>query len=128
MQKLVWFFAGVITLVVVTAAVGLIFLKTRASGFSALAQPSAFEHWAARQARAMALPVGAKRRTNPIADSAEVLAEARAHWADHCAACHSNSGSGETELGKHMYPPAPDMRQAETQNLTDGELFYIIQN
>ncbi len=27
-----------------------------------------------------------------------------------------------------MYPPAPDMRQAGTQNLTDGELFYIIQN
>ena len=31
-------------------------------------------------------------------------------------------------MGKHMYPPAPDMRQADTQNLTDGELFYIIQN
>ena len=31
-------------------------------------------------------------------------------------------------MGKHMYPPAPDMRQADTQSLTDGELFYIIQN
>ena len=31
-------------------------------------------------------------------------------------------------MGKHMYPPAPDMRKPETQNLTDGELFYIIQN
>jgi mono/diheme cytochrome c family protein len=57
-----------------------------------------------------------------------VLADARAHWADHCAVCHANNGSGDTEMGKHMYPPAPDMRQAETQNLTDGELFYIIQN
>jgi hypothetical protein len=27
-----------------------------------------------------------------------------------------------------MYPPAPDMRQPDTQNLSDGELFYIIQN
>jgi hypothetical protein len=27
-----------------------------------------------------------------------------------------------------MYPQAPDMRQADTQALTDGELFYIIQN
>jgi Cytochrome C oxidase, cbb3-type, subunit III len=53
---------------------------------------------------------------------------ARAHWADHCAACHSNNGSGDAEMGKHMYPPAPDMRQSETQSLTDGELFYIIQN
>jgi hypothetical protein len=31
-------------------------------------------------------------------------------------------------MGKHMYPPAPDMRRADTQSLTDGELFYIIQN
>jgi hypothetical protein len=31
-------------------------------------------------------------------------------------------------MGKHLYPPAPDMRQLATQTLTDGELFYIIQN
>lgn len=31
-------------------------------------------------------------------------------------------------MGKHLYPPAPDMRNAETQNKTDGELFFIIQN
>jgi hypothetical protein len=27
-----------------------------------------------------------------------------------------------------MYPPAPDMRKEETQQKTDGELFYIIEN
>ena len=31
-------------------------------------------------------------------------------------------------MGKHLYPPAPDMRQSGTQNLSDGELFYIIEN
>jgi len=31
-------------------------------------------------------------------------------------------------LGKSLYPPAPDMRLPATQQLTDGELFYIIQN
>jgi mono/diheme cytochrome c family protein len=76
----------------------------------------------------MAWPAGARERRNPVIDSPEILAEARAHWADHCAACHANNGSGDTEMGMHMYPPAPDMRQAETQKLTDGELFYIIQN
>ena len=39
-----------------------------------------------------------------------------------------NNGSGDTEMRKHMYPHAPDMRQEGTQNLTDGVLFYIIQN
>ena len=128
MQKFVWFLAGAIALITVVGIGGLIFLKTGADGFSARMQPSVFEAVAARQARAMAWPADARTRANPITDSPEVIAEARAHWADHCAACHSNNGSGDAEMGKHLYPPAPDMRQEGTQNLTDGELFYIIQN
>ena len=128
MQKLVWFFAGAITLVVVIAAAGLIFLKTRANGFSARAQPSALEEFAGETARKMALPAGAREKRNPIANSSEVLAEARAHWADHCALCHANDGSGDNTMGRQMYPPAPDMRKERTQRLTDGELFYIIEN
>ncbi|HEY6344897.1 MAG TPA: c-type cytochrome [Bryobacteraceae bacterium] len=61
-------------------------------------------------------------------DSAEVQAEARAHWAGHCAVCHANNGRGEVEMDRRMYPPAPDMRLVATQSLTDGELFFIIQN
>lgn len=128
MRNLIWLVAGAIALAVIVIGGGFIFLKMGANGFSAREQPSALESFAARQARAMALPAGARERTNPIAYSPKVLADARAHWADHCAACHSNNGSGNAEMGKHMYPPAPDMRQANTQDLTDGELFYIIQN
>ena len=128
MRNLIWFVAGAIALAVVVGAGGVIFLKTGANGFSAREQPSGLERFAAQQARVMALPAGARERANPIAGSPEVLADARAHWADHCAGCHSNNGSGSAEMGKHMYPPAPDMRQANTQDLTDGELFYIIQN
>ncbi len=32
------------------------------------------------------------------------------------------------EMGKHMYPQAPDMRSLKTQQMSDGELFFIIQN
>jgi mono/diheme cytochrome c family protein len=128
MRSLILFLAGAIALVIVVCSAGLVFLKTSAKGFSARAEPSVIERWVARQARAMAAPAGARDRTNPIGDSPEVLADARAHWADHCAVCHANNGRGDTEMGKHMYPPAPDMRKAETQDLTDGELFYIIQN
>src|SRR5262249_16207471 len=31
-------------------------------------------------------------------------------------------------VGDGLYPKPPDMRQAATQNLTDGELYYIIEN
>ena len=76
----------------------------------------------------MAMPAEAKSRINPIPKTPEVLAEASAHWADHCFSCHANDGSGDTVMGKNLYPPAPDMRLPATQQLTDGELFYIIQN
>jgi mono/diheme cytochrome c family protein len=128
MQRLAWLLAGAILLAIVVAGAGLVFLRTGANGFSARVRPSVLEGWVAKQTRAMASPAGAKERVNPVADSPDAVAEGRAHWADHCATCHANNGSGDTEMGKHMYPPAPDMRRAETQNLTDGELYYIIRN
>jgi len=59
----------------------------------------------------MAMPSAARERKNPINNSPEVLAEARAHWADHCAVCHGNDGRGEAAIGQNLYPPAPDMRR-----------------
>jgi hypothetical protein len=128
MRSFIWFVAGAIALVVMVCGGTLVFLRTHADGFSARAQPTVVEAWAAPRVRALALPGGARELPNPIADSPEILADARALWADHCAACLSNNGSGDADMGKHMYPPAPDMRLADTQTLTDGELFYIIQN
>jgi mono/diheme cytochrome c family protein len=74
------------------------------------------------------IPAAARGRVNPEPATAETLRDGLEHWADHCAVCHANNGSGETELGQGLYPRAPDMRQPATQELTDGELFYIIEN
>ena len=128
MRRLVWFLAGAVSLLIAASGAALVYLKTGANGFSARAQPSVAETIAARIARSIALPAEAKEKRNPLADSDEVLAEGLAHWADHCAACHANDGSGQATMGRNMYPPAPDMRLDSTQELTDGELFYIIQN
>jgi mono/diheme cytochrome c family protein len=127
MHKLTWFLFGVCFTVLAAVACGIFFVQT-ARGFSTRQQSSRVEEWIARKARSMAIPAEAKLRVNPIADSAEALAAARAHWADHCASCHANNGSGETEIGKHLYPPSPDMRKEQTQQMSDGELFYIIEN
>src|SRR6266850_2737965 len=97
-------------------------------GFSARDEPSRAEAFIARRLRSLAVPSRAKNLPNPVAVTPEVLAEARAHFADHCALCHANDGSGNTEIGQSLYPKAPDMRLPATQSLTDGELYYIIQN
>jgi mono/diheme cytochrome c family protein len=78
--------------------------------------------------RSLAVPGEVKSRTNPVAASREVLESGMAHFADHCAMCHANDGSGSVEMGQHLFPPPPDMRAEPTQALTDGELFYIIEN
>jgi mono/diheme cytochrome c family protein len=122
-----WFFIGILFSAAVAIVAGLVLIR-QSQGFSAREQPSAMETWGARKARDLAMPADAKSRTNPIPNNPEVLAEASAHWADHCFSCHANDGSGDTVVGKNLYPPAPDMRLPATQQLTDGELFYIIQN
>jgi mono/diheme cytochrome c family protein len=97
-------------------------------GVSARDPPTALETFVARQLRHLAVPRSARQAPNPVPATPDVLAEARAHFADHCASCHGNDGSGQTEMGQHLYPKTPDMRQADTQSLSDGELFYIIHN
>src|SRR4029450_9803517 len=64
----------------------------------------------------------------PVPASADGLAEGLAHYADHCASCHAIDGSGDTEMGRGLFPKAPDMRGAPTQSMTDGELFYVIEH
>jgi mono/diheme cytochrome c family protein len=127
MRKLSWFVGGALSLLAVQVLIAGIVLS-RARGLSAREDPTSIERWIARRVRSAALPAGANDRANLIPKTPDVLADARAHWADHCASCHANDGSGENTMGKHLYPPAPDMRKSGTQDLSDGELFYIIQN
>ena len=96
-------------------------------GFSTRDQPSALEALLAETARSWATSAKAKSMTNPIHPSTEVYAEARAHFADHCASCHANNGSGDTPMGRNLYPKPPDMRLPLTQDKTDGELYHTIQ-
>ena len=110
---------------IVVCAVGVVFYGR---GFGARAEPSALEAFVARTVRRVATPRSAYDAVNPIALTPDILADARAHFADHCAICHANDGSGKTDIGRNLYPKAPDMRDTDTQSLTDGELFYIITN
>lgn len=113
--------------VFVGAGLGLYWYVT-AHGFSARDKPNAVETLLARNARKLATPPKAKALQNPVSPTPLSIAEARDHFADHCAMCHANTGSGDTMINSGLYPPAPDMRKAETQQLSDGELFYIIKN
>ncbi len=97
-------------------------------GFTTRTPPGALEGLAAESMRNLAVPSRYKLLKNPVTVSPAVLREGMDHWADHCATCHANNGSGDTMYGKTLYPRPPDMRQKGTQEMSDGELYYTIQN
>jgi mono/diheme cytochrome c family protein len=112
-------------LAVAAAGYGLTLVRR---GFSALATPSTIEELAATTARNMAVPSEYRQLRNPIMPSTENLRAGMEHFSDHCATCHGNDGGGQTLFGKGLYPKPPDMRAAGTQNKSDGELYYTIEN
>jgi mono/diheme cytochrome c family protein len=111
---------------VVVAGISVYALTRR--GLSTRVEPTRVEALVARSVRRLATPSAVRTQSNAVPKTREVLDEALAHFADHCATCHGNDGSGKTSIGRSFYPPTPDMRASATQSLSDGELFSIIEN
>lgn len=110
------------------AALGWVGYQLYTAGFSAKAEPHVLEVLMARQIRHLAIPIEQRNTPNPVPLTPEVLHEGLAHFADHCATCHANDGSGQTPIGKNVYPKAPDLREPATQTMSDGEIFWVIHN
>src|SRR6266404_1634501 len=116
-------------LVLLVVVVGLLVWWTKgAGGFSARDEPTGVEAAMARRMRSMSMPSHAKEMANPVPLTPEALTESRRHFADHCAECHANDGSGNSEMGQNLYPKVPDLRLPATQSLSDGEIYFIIHN
>jgi mono/diheme cytochrome c family protein len=117
---------GVAVLVMMAMAAALGY--ARATGLRARGTPGQFETRAARAVRSFAMSGADRDRRNPVARSNEAVRAGLEHYADHCAICHANDGGGATDFGRGLFPPPPDLRAAATQQMTDGQLFYIIEN
>ena len=126
MRTVVVVLLALLVVVALGAAAGLWYVRT--TNLSALPQPHPAEARLARAVRRLAVPAAVQEQQNPIPLTSDVVDAGRAHFADHCASCHANDGSGDTEMGRNLFPKAPDMRLAATQSLTDGELFWIIEH
>jgi predicted CXXCH cytochrome family protein len=125
MKSLKILLAALLFLILV-AAIGGLFLVQR--GFRATATPSPLEAGLARKVRNLAIPGDERRNTNPIEPSSATIQQGREYFLNHCAQCHGTDGSAKTAVGLNLYPRAPDLRADATQNLTDGEIHYIIEN
>jgi mono/diheme cytochrome c family protein len=102
----------------------------RSTGLKGLPAPGPVETRVARTIRSFAIPAADRARRMPAGQTQESLYLGMEHYAKYCALCHANNGGGgeKTPLGNGLYPKPTDLRAAPTQELTDGELFYIIDN
>lgn len=126
MTRLVRWLVGAFLLAGVLGAAGLCAFAWK--GVSAREEPAAFAVWVARSARHFMIPTSARRSANALPADPELLERAKDHFAEHCALCHGKDGRGDTSLGRGLHPRVPDLTLVATQELSDGELFWIIEN
>jgi predicted CXXCH cytochrome family protein len=119
------FFLALLLVAVVFCAIGALLVGR---GFRASSQPSRLEAMVARSVRNLAIPRSQAVAKNPVEPTPENLQGARDLYLARCASCHGIDGSGSTTVGTRLYPRAPDLRAASTQQLSDGQLHYIIEN
>ena len=110
------------------AVMGILCFLLIRRGFSARDEPTSVERIVARFVRNFSIPNRVAQEPNPWKPTADVLKEAREVFTVRCAVCHGFDGSGQTIVGRNLYPKPPDLRSPLTQKLTDGQIHYIIQN
>ena len=116
-----------LVILVLAAVVGIAYVMQ--TGLSSQPEPSALETWFARSVRSVAIPSSFKAKPNPLPNADEAAGKGMEHFARYCAMCHGNDGAGQDgPFSRGLFPKPPDMRSEATQDLTDGELFYIIEH
>jgi predicted CXXCH cytochrome family protein len=120
--------AFVLALLAVAAIGAVLAISAILRGFRATSEPSRLEAVVARTARDWAIPGRPRHEKNPLKLTSENLREGREEFLARCASCHGHDGSGLTDMGRSLYPRTPDLRSNQTQNLSDGEIHYIIAN
>ena len=70
------------------------------------------------------IPADKKAKNSYLKFDINTAKEGEAIFTKNCQTCHGNPGKGNSL--KKLNPIPPDLAGAQTQNRTDGELFYII--
>src|SRR3954453_10852345 len=83
----------------------------------------------AEVAKEMAIPREAAAVQSPK-DLTErrTLNQGREAYTGACASCHGATGDGKGLFGQALYPDATNLMERDTQEKTDGQLFWIVKN
>ena len=96
---------------------------------SALADPGRLETYIANKGKQWL--VYRESRSTSVREpsiTAKSLDNAQMIFGSECSDCHGDDGHSPSDIGRGLYPRAPDLGTAEVQDWSDAELFWIIRN
>ncbi len=73
-------------------------------------------------------PASAKKLENPVPVNPSILAKARKTYAKECYSCHGKKGKGDGPNSLDSEKKVPNLLKPNTQDQTDGELYWKITN
>jgi mono/diheme cytochrome c family protein len=112
---------GVVVLVpLIVAATGVISVSAQRS----LGPIDAFLDFASSRSIAFHAPA----EKNPFADDSEAIAEGLPHYREMCVVCHGAPGLKRSEISEGLHPEPPNLASEDSQELSDGQIFWIITN
>lgn len=73
--------------------------------------------------------VGEKKTANPLPPNAETIERGKRAFSSYCVACHGLDGQNTgVPFADAMSPPVADLKSAEVQSYTDGQLHAVIRD
>jgi len=100
----------------------------RQVGLSADRRPSRVETVIARNLVRLSIPAAQAAAVNPLQHDPGAWRQGRTLFESHCAVCHGTDARGATPIGKHTYPPVPDLTAVAIQRFSDGALYSIVRH
>jgi mono/diheme cytochrome c family protein len=99
-----------------------------AVGGCRVSKPGAMESKMATEVKHK-MTVGGKDVPNPVAATAENIADGQEHFGHHCGICHGLDGEATgVPFADKMSPPIPLLSSSDVQEYKDGQLKWIIEN
>jgi mono/diheme cytochrome c family protein len=125
-QRLALIWAAITLLGVIALAVALTILWSH--GFGSRSEPSNMESSIAMKVLDSSVPAKYEKMSSPLSVDTINLIEAGGLYQQQCAVCHADNGSGDPKFHGIMSPRPTDLRSEDTQEMSDGELYWVIKN
>ncbi len=121
------FLAGIVTCLVVLAAIGLAVMYTGAYNVAATEPHSAVGAWILHTTMENSVRSHAKGIEVPASFTEEQVREGSGHFSETCAMCHGAPGEKPGEVGRGLRPEPPELSEA-AEELDPAQLFWIIKH